>query len=113
MARDLGGPALAAQFLTYPMLDHRTGSDACPYGNPATGEFVWTRAHNSFGWEAVRGDYAANDDRKGWFSPSLADDVAGLPPTWIGTGSLDLFLDEDLDYALRLVKAGVPLELHS
>ena len=113
MARDLGGPALAAQFLTYPMLDHRTGSDACPYGNPATGEFVWTRAHNSFGWEALRGDYAANDDRKGWFSPSLADDVAGLPPTWIGTGSLDLFLDEDLDYALRLVKAGVPVELHS
>lgn len=113
MARDLGGPSLAAQFLTYPMLDHRTGSDACPYGNPVTGEFVWSRAHNQFGWEALRGDYAANDEHKGWFSPSLADDLAGLPPTWIGTGSLDLFLDEDLDYALRLVKAGVPVELHS
>ncbi len=113
MARDLGGPALAAQFLTYPMLDHRTGSAACPYGNGVTGEFVWTRAHNQFGWEALRGDYAADDARKGWFSPSLAEDLAGLPPTWIGTGSLDLFLDEDLDYALRLVKAGVPVELHS
>ncbi|WP_421846579.1 alpha/beta hydrolase [Novosphingobium sp.] len=113
MARDLGGPALAAQFLTYPMLDHRTGGDACPYGNPVTGEFVWTRAHNQFGWEALRGDYAADDAHKGWFSPSLADDLASLPPTWIGTGSLDLFLDEDLDYALRLVKAGVPVELHS
>lgn len=113
MARDLGGPALAAQFLTYPMLDHRTGSDACPYENPVTGEFVWTRAHNRFGWEALRGDYAATDARKGWFSPALAEDLSGLPPTWIGTGSLDLFLDEDLDYALRLVKAGVPVELHS
>ncbi len=113
MARDLGGPALAAQFLTYPMLDHRTGSHVCPYGNPVTGEFVWTRAHNRFGWEALRGDYAADDTRKGWFSPSLAADLAGLPPTWIGTGSLDLFLDEDLDYALRLVRAGVPVELHS
>ncbi len=113
MARDLGGPALAAQILTYPMLDHRTGSDPCPYGNPTTGEFVWTRAHNRFGWEALRGDYAADDAHKGWFSPSLAEDLAGLPPTWIGTGSLDLFLDEDLDYALRLVKAGVPVELHS
>ncbi|OYU35495.1 alpha/beta hydrolase [Novosphingobium sp. PASSN1] len=113
MARDLGGPALAAQFLTYPMLDHRTGNEACPYANPVTGEFVWTRAHNRFGWEALRGDYAADDARKGWFSPSLAEDLAGLPPTWIGTGSLDLFLDEDLDYALRLVKAGVPVELHS
>ena len=113
MARDLGGPALAAQFLTYPMLDHRTGSDDCPYGNPATGEFVWTRAHNRFGWEALRGDYAPADAHKGWFSPALAEDLSGLPPTWIGTGSLDLFLDEDLDYALRLVKAGVPVELHS
>ncbi len=113
MARDRGGPALAAQFLTYPMLDHRTGSADCPYGNPITGEFVWTRLHNQFGWECLRGDYAADDERKGWFSPTLAEDLAGLPPTWIGTGSLDLFLDEDLDYALRLVKAGVPVELHS
>lgn len=113
MARDLGGPALAAQFLTYPMLDHRTGSPDCPYGNPMTGEFVWTRLHNRFGWECLQGDYAADDDRKGWFSPALAEDLSGLPPTWIGTGSLDLFLDEDLDYALRLVKAGVPVELHS
>lgn len=113
MSRDLGGPALAAQILTYPMLDHRTGGDACPHGNPITGEFVWTRAHNRFGWECLRGDYAADDAHKGWFSPSLAEDLAGLPPTWIGTGSLDLFLDEDLDYALRLVKAGVPVELHS
>lgn len=113
MARDLGGPALAAQFLTYPMLDHRTGSHDCPYGNPITGEFVWTRLHNQFGWECLRGDYPADDERKGWFSPALAEDLSGLPPTWIGTGSLDLFLDEDLDYALRLVKAGVPVELHS
>ena len=55
MARDLGGPALAAQFLVFPMLDHRTGGDACPHGNPTTGEFIWTRASNVFGWEALRG----------------------------------------------------------
>jgi acetyl esterase/lipase len=113
MARDRGGPALAAQFLTYPMLDHRTGSDGCPYGNPTTGEFVWTRTRNVFGWEALRGDYQPNDARKGWFSPTLADDLAGLPATWIGTGSLDLFLDEDLDYARRMIAAKVPVELHS
>ncbi|MCW1384394.1 alpha/beta hydrolase [Novosphingobium sp. KCTC 2891] len=113
MARDTGGPTLAAQILVYPMLDHRTGSEACPYGNRHTGEFIWTRASNRFGWEALRGDYPADDARKGWFSPSLADDLAGLPPTWIGTGSLDLFFDENLDYARRLVDAGVPVELHS
>jgi len=113
MARDLSGPALAAQFLTYPMLDHRTGSTACPYRNSVTGEFVWTRNANQVGWEALRGGYIPNDDRKGWFSPALADNLAGLPPTWIGTGSLDLFFDEDIQFARRLVAAGVPVELHS
>lgn len=113
MARDTGGPALAAQFLVYPMLDHRTGGPDCPYDNPATGEFVWTRASNRFGWTALQGGYAIDDARQGWFSPSLARGLAGLPPTWIGTGSLDLFLDEDFDYARRLVGAGVPVELHS
>ena len=113
MARDLGGPAIAGQLLTYPMLDHRTGSDACPYNNPTTGEFIWTRASNRFGWGALKGDYTADDDRKGWFSPSLADDLSNLPPAYIATGSLDLFFDENLDYARRLVAAGVPAEIHS
>ncbi len=113
MARDLGGPAIAGQLLTYPMLDHRTGSDACPYDNPATGEFIWTRASNRFGWRALQGDYRADDARRGWFSPSLAEDLTGLPPAYIATGSLDLFFDENLDYAQRLVAAGVPVDLHS
>lgn len=113
MARDLGGPAIAGQLLTYPMLDHRTGSTACPYNNPTTGEFIWTRASNRFGWSALQGDYKADDERRGWFSPSLADDLTGLPPAYIATGSLDLFFDENLDYARRLVAAGVPVDLHS
>lgn len=113
MARDLGGPAIAGQLLTYPMLDHRTGSDACPYDNPATGEFIWTRASNRFGWRALQGAYKADDHRRGWFSPSLAEDLSNLPPAYIATGSLDLFFDENLDYARRLVAAGVPVDLHS
>ena len=113
MARDTGGPKLAAQVLVYPMLDHRTGSEACRWNNRSTGEFLWNRAANQFGWEALRGDYPAEDARKGWFSPALADDLSGLPPTLLLTGSLDLFFDEDLDYARRLVDAGVPVELHS
>ncbi|MGR4890504.1 alpha/beta hydrolase [Sphingopyxis sp. LARHCG72] len=113
MARDLGGPAIAGQLLTYPMLDHRTGSDVCPYNNPTTGEFIWTRASNRFGWAALQGDYKAADARRGWFSPSLAEDLTGLPPAYIATGSLDLFFDENLDYARRLVAAGVPVDLHS
>ena len=113
MARDTGGPKVAAQVLVYPMLDHRTGSAACAWNNRSTGEFLWNRAANRFGWEALRGDYAVDDARKGWFSPALASDLSGLPATLLFTGSLDLFFDENLDYARRLVDAGVPVELHS
>lgn len=112
MTRDRRGPPLAAQFLTYPMLDHRTGGPDCVWSNPVVGEFIWTREANRFGWGALRGAYGANDARRGWFSPALAEDLSGLPPCWIGTGSLDLFLDENLDYARRLIAAGTAVELH-
>ena len=111
MARDRGEFSLAGQVLTFPMLDHRTGGEDDVWRNPTTGEFVWTRASNQFGWSSLRGDYAADDDRKAWFSPALADDLSGLPPTFIAVGALDLFMDENLDYARRLVAAGVPVDL--
>lgn len=112
MARDRGGPAIAGQVLIYPMLDWRTGGPEDPYGNPVTGEFVWTREKNRFGWEALRGPYQPGDGREGWFSPALATDLVGLPATYIATGALDLFFDEDLAYARRLVASGVATELH-
>lgn len=113
MVRDRGKHALCAQVLVYPMLDHRTGGDNDPYNNPSVGEFVWTREKNQFGWACLKGDYALDDDRLGWFSPALAQDLSDLPPAYISTGTLDLFFDESLDYARRLCQAGVPVELHS
>lgn len=112
MARDRGGPPLAGQVLIYPMLDWRTGGPDDPYRNRHTGEFVWTREKNRFGWEALRGGYRPTDRRKAWFSPALAEDLSALPPAYIATGALDLFLDEDLDYARRLIDCGVQTELH-
>lgn len=112
MARDKGGPVLAGQVLIYPMLDWRTGGPDDRYANRHTGEFIWTRAKNRFGWDSLRGSYAVDDARRGWFSPALATDLADLAPAYISTGALDLFLDEDMDYARRLIDAGVPAELH-
>jgi acetyl esterase/lipase len=112
MARDRRGPTLAGQVLIYPMLDWRTGGPEDRYRNRHTGEFIWTRDKNRYGWEALRGDYQPVDERKAWFSPALADDLAGVAPAYISTGALDLFLDEDLDYARRLVDCGVQTELH-
>ena len=43
--------------------------------------------------------------------PARVANVAGLPPAWIGVGSIDLFVDEDMEYARRLVNAGVATEL--
>jgi acetyl esterase len=112
MVRDRGEYRLSGQVLVHPMLDHRTGGPDCPWRNPGTGEFFWKRGSNRFGWESLRGGYAVDDDRRGWFSPALATDLSGLPPAFVSVGTLDLFLDEDVDYVRRLTAAGVPAELH-
>ena len=112
LVRDRGGPALKAQFLIYPMLDPRTGTADAPVDNPTTGEFVWTRAANRFGWSAMRGGQDFAPAPLGHFAPALAESVAGLPPTFVAVGALDLFLEEDVAYALGLSRAGVPVELH-
>ena len=112
LARDRAAPALCGQVLVYAMLDERTGTAEAPVDNPTTGEFMWTRAANRFGWASLRGAAPVAPAQLSYFSPALAPDVAGLPPTFIGVGSLDLFLEEDVAYALRLARAGVPVEAH-
>jgi len=104
-ARDTGDYAICHQHLTYPMLDNLTGTDAQP-GDPLVGEFVWTRARNRFGWESYLGDAAAEAPQV----PARVDDHAGLPSTWMFTAALDLFRDENIDYARKLLEAGVAVE---
>ena len=53
-----------------------------------------------------------NGDLPAYASPALTKDLSGLPPAYIMVGVLDPFRDEDIDYANRLMKAGVPVELH-
>jgi acetyl esterase/lipase len=107
LARDRGEYAIAQQILTYPMLDDRTGRD---YAHAHVGEFVWTRDNNEFGWSAYLGDKRRNPLAHA--VPARCENLEGLPPTFIATGSMDLFLEEDVDYARRLIRAGVPTELH-
>jgi triacylglycerol lipase len=45
-------------------------------------------------------------------APARAPSLAGLPPTYLCVGGLDLFLEEDTAYALRLSAAGIPTEFH-
>ncbi|WP_338332381.1 alpha/beta hydrolase [Acetobacter sp. LMG 32666] len=111
VARDRGEVKLRSQVLIYPMLDLRTGGANAPADDPTTGEFVWTRAQNQHAWSAVRGKLAENDPMFGYLSPAFMRDLSGLPATFIVTGALDLFRDEDVTFAHRLWHAGVPTEL--
>lgn len=108
-ARDRGEVPLIFQALIYPMLDDRTGSSRpTPV---STGALVWTAADNRFGWASFLGQAPGTTTVPEHAVPARYRDLAGLPPTFIGVGSIDLFVDEDVDYARRLIDAGVPTEL--
>lgn len=103
LARDRGEIDLTAQLLVYPMLDDRTVLRA---GLDNPGHRLWNQSSNKFGWRAYLGD---SDPEVA--VPARREDLTGLPPAWIGVGTLDLFHDEDLAYADRLRAAGVPCEV--
>lgn len=109
LARDRGEYALAFQHLIYPMLDDRTCIATDP--NPIAGEFIWTRHNNHFGWEALLGRAPGSADVSAYAAAARAADVANLPPTFIACPTLDLFIDENIAYAQRLMRAGVPVDL--
>lgn len=104
-ARDEGGPAPVGQLLEYPMLDHRNGTHSSHAIQDAR---VWNRAGNIDAWAA----YLGGGEPTAYSSPAIADDLSGLPPAYICVGTFDMFLDEDVEYAMRLNRAGTPCELH-
>jgi len=110
LARDRDEVPLAFQLLIYPMLDDRTVSTADPH--PYAGEFIWTPEANRFGWAALLGQEPGGADVSPYAAAARAERLAGLPPTYLSVGALDLFLEEDLEYARRLMREGVPTELH-
>ena len=109
-ARDRGEFDICFQVLIYPMLDDRTVTGR--YDNPHTGEFLWTNESNAFGWASLLGAEPGADGVSPYAAPARADDLSNLPPAYISTGSLDLFLEENIDYATRMLRAGVNVELH-
>lgn len=112
LARDRGAYPIAGQVLIYPMLDHRTGTADSPHRNVTTGVIGWSPQANRFCWDCLRGKQTLDQQQTGLFSPSLQADLSDLPPTFLSVGALDLFLEEDVAYAMRLSRAGVAVELH-
>ncbi|MGW8203750.1 alpha/beta hydrolase [Sphingomonas bisphenolicum] len=108
-ARDRKQVPIAFQALVYPMLDDRTGtSRPVP---PTIGQIIWTARQNREGWKAMLGRAPGGAAVPAGAVPARVADLKGLPPTFIGVGSIDLFADEDIDFARRLVNAAVPTEL--
>ncbi|WAS95674.1 alpha/beta hydrolase [Nannocystis punicea] len=107
LARDRQQVPVAFQMLVYPMLDDRT------VGRTIDGKHhrLWTADSNRFGWTSYLGREPGGAEVPVYAAPARAEALAGSPPTWIGVGTLDLFHDEDVEYARRLTAAGVPVEL--
>jgi acetyl esterase/lipase len=109
LARDRAEVTVAFQLLIYPMIDDRNIAQA---GDTVPDTLLWTRENNRAGWRAYLGRDIDGEDVSPYAAASRAIDVSGLPPAYISLGELDLFLNEDIAYAQRLMDAGVPTELH-
>ncbi len=108
MARDRGEVDLAIQAPVCACLDDRhTSRSSHMVGDVRT----WCRDRAMHQWAAYLGGIRPGDV-SAYAAPARARDLAGLPPTFIMVGDLDLLRDENLDFAARLVEAGVPTELH-
>ena len=108
-ARDRNEVPIVFQLLIYPQLDDRTGSTrAAP---PAIGHFMWTASANRLAWSSLLGVPAGSSGVPAAAVPARVASVDGLPPAWIGVGSIDLFVEEDTEYAHRLIHAGIATEL--
>lgn len=109
LARDRGFPALSHQVLMCPMLDDRFVTHS---SQMLDGEGIWDRNANLFGWTSLLGERHGGPDVSQYAAPARAQDLTGLPRTYIDTGSVEVFRDEAVDYATRLSQAGVSVDLH-
>ncbi|MCU1388776.1 MAG: Esterase [Ilumatobacteraceae bacterium] len=107
-ARDLDGPPICFQYLGIPELDDRLDT-------PSMRRFVdtpmWSRPAAEKSWEWYLGDLH-HGDVPYLAAPARATDLSGLPPAYVSVMEFDPLRDEGLDYACRMLAAGVSVELH-
>lgn len=108
--RDTRRPLPCFLHLDIPMLDDRTGTLGDP--NRFCGEFGWTPALNHFGWSALLGCSAGSDAVPQGAVPARAQTLVGLPSTFLLVGAIDLLAEDVLAFSLRLIREGVPTEVH-
>ncbi len=109
LARDRGGPPICFQSLMIPELDDRLDT---PSMRQFTDTPMWYRAAAERSWRWYLGEVHRGDVSP-YAAPARAEDLSGLPPAYVTTMEFDPLRDEGITYALRLLQAGVSVELHS
>jgi acetyl esterase/lipase len=112
LARDRQGPPICFQALGIPEVDDRLITRS-------SREFVdtplWTRAAAELSWRYYLGELYGQDNLPLTAAPGRAvpEELVGLPPAYVSAMQNDPLRDEDVNYALALMHAGVMVELHS
>ena len=108
MARDRGRPALCFQLLDIPEVDDRL---CTPSVKAYVAPPLWNHPIAILSWQAYLGpDH--DGETSPYAAPARAPDLSGLPPAYVVTCEFDPLRDEGIEYAQRLMQAGVPTELH-
>lgn len=105
MARDKNFPKVCFQMPLYPMIDDRNTTVS---SHLIKNIGIWDREANIEAWNWYLGGKEADQ----YAAPARAKYLQLLPPTFIDVGENDLFRDEDLEFAQRLIEAGVRTEFH-
>jgi acetyl esterase len=107
MARDRGGPEIAAQVLICPVFGHPDDGFAS-YTDFATGYGMTADAMRFFFAQYVPDPAHLADP---YLLPSRSKDLSGLPPALVLTAEYDVLRDEGEAFARQLTDAGVAVDL--
>ncbi|MEJ6507335.1 MAG: alpha/beta hydrolase [Microbacteriaceae bacterium] len=105
MARDRGGPSFSYMVPIHPMIDDRNVSES---SHMVVDVGIWDRDGSLEAWSWYLGGSEADH----YAAPARAENLSGLPPTFMDVGELDMFRDENIEFAKRLSEADVPVEFH-
>lgn len=109
LVRDRGEMRIAHQLLIYPMLDD---SNSTPSSHMVTDQRLWSRAANELAWRYYLGPSYGTDEVSPYAAPARMVDLAGVAPATTLTAALDMFVDEEVEYAMLLMRAGASTEPH-
>jgi len=104
MARDMDGPAIAAQVLICPVISSTINDEV--YKNSVDRYFI-TKGAMKFFWEVYL--QSPTEGTNPYASPEKSPDLKGLPPALVVTAEYDPLAIEAERYGQALKQAGVPV----